>query len=114
MHPPGLVASQVHQTIATHRTRDLLPQKMSKPGTKMIMSTIVFFLLPGRANTVLNYPGKYAEISTTGTGIHFRLYVCPHLKFAAPSWTPWLTGDKETLENVQEKAVKMVAGLPTG
>jgi ribonuclease P/MRP protein subunit RPP40 len=37
--------------------------------------------------------------------------VCPHVEFATPSWTPWLAGDKEVLEKVQEKAVKMVAGL---
>jgi hypothetical protein len=33
------------------------------------------------------------------------------LEFASPSWSPWLTGDIERLEKVQEKAVKMVAGL---
>ncbi len=27
------------------------------------------------------------------------------------AWSPWLVGDKETLEKVQEKAVKMVSGL---
>jgi hypothetical protein len=33
------------------------------------------------------------------------------LEFASSSWSPWLTGDIERLEKVQEKAVKMVAGL---
>jgi ribonuclease P/MRP protein subunit RPP40 len=33
------------------------------------------------------------------------------LEFSAPAWSPWLQGDKDTLEKVQEKAVKMVAGL---
>jgi ribonucleases P/MRP protein subunit RPP40 len=37
--------------------------------------------------------------------------VLPHIEFVAPSWSPWLTGDIEKLEKVQEKAVKMVAGL---
>ncbi len=41
----------------------------------------------------------------------YKQYVRPHLEFATPSWTPWLTGDKEALEKVQEKAVRMVAGL---
>ncbi len=35
----------------------------------------------------------------------------PHLEFSAPAWSPWLQGDKDTLEKVQEKAVKMVASL---
>ncbi len=31
--------------------------------------------------------------------------------YIPPAWSPWLQGDKDTLEKVQEKAVKMVAGL---
>jgi len=37
--------------------------------------------------------------------------VRPHLEFASPAWSPWLQGDKDELEKVQKKAVKMVAGL---
>ncbi len=32
-------------------------------------------------------------------------------EFSTPAWAPWLAGDREVLEKVQEKAVKMVAGL---
>ncbi len=35
----------------------------------------------------------------------------PHLEFSSPAWSPWLQGDIDTLEKVQEKAVKMVSGL---
>ncbi len=41
----------------------------------------------------------------------YKQYVRPHLEFAAPAWSPWLQGDKDILERVQEKAVKMVSGL---
>jgi ribonuclease P/MRP protein subunit RPP40 len=41
----------------------------------------------------------------------YKQYVRPHLEFLAPAWSPWLQGDKDTLEKVQEKAVKMVTGL---
>jgi ribonuclease P/MRP protein subunit RPP40 len=54
------------------------------------------------------------EISTRDRYTFLRLYkqyVRPHLEFSAPAWSPWLQGDKDTLEKVQEKAVKMVAGL---
>ena len=43
-----------------------------------------------------------------------RLYkqnVMPHLEFAAPTWAPWTVADKQVLERVQERAVKMVSGL---
>jgi hypothetical protein len=41
----------------------------------------------------------------------YKQYVRPHLEFSSPAWSPWLQGDKEALEKVQEKAIKMVAGL---
>jgi ribonuclease P/MRP protein subunit RPP40 len=37
--------------------------------------------------------------------------VLAHLEVAVSAWSPWLQGDKDTLERVQEKAVKMVNGL---
>ena len=41
----------------------------------------------------------------------YKQYVRPHLEFAVPAWSPWLVGDKELLEKVQERAVRMVSGL---
>ena len=41
----------------------------------------------------------------------YKQYVRPHLEFAAPAWSPWTQGDKETLEKVQRRAVRMVSGL---
>jgi hypothetical protein len=41
----------------------------------------------------------------------YTQYVRPHLEFATPAWSPWLTADKQKLEKVQEKAVKMISGL---
>ncbi len=38
-------------------------------------------------------------------------YVRPHLEFAVPAWSPWQEGDKEVLEKVQKRAVKMISGL---
>ena len=41
----------------------------------------------------------------------YSQYVRLHLEFAGPAWSPWLEGDKEVLEKVQKRAVKMVSGL---
>ncbi len=41
----------------------------------------------------------------------YKQYVRPHIEFATPAWSPWLRGDVDCLEKVQQKAVKMVAGL---
>ncbi len=41
----------------------------------------------------------------------YKQYVRPHLECSSPAWSPWLAGDKEVLEKVQEKPVKMLTGL---
>ena len=41
----------------------------------------------------------------------YKLYVRPHLEFAAAAWNPWTSADKETLEKVQKRAISMVSGL---
>ena len=38
-------------------------------------------------------------------------YVRPHLEFASPAWSPWTEADKEMIEKVQMRAVKMISGL---
>ena len=38
-------------------------------------------------------------------------YVRPHLEYAVTAWAPWYEADKECLERVQKRAVKMVSGL---
>lgn len=41
----------------------------------------------------------------------YKQYVRPHLEFACPAWSPWLISDREKLEKIQEKAVRMISGL---
>ncbi len=35
----------------------------------------------------------------------------PHQEFAGAAWSPWTVANRETLENVQGRAIKMVSGL---
>ena len=41
----------------------------------------------------------------------YKLYVRPHLEFAAAAWNPWTQADKEILERVQRRALGMVSGM---
>ena len=41
----------------------------------------------------------------------YTQYVRPHVEFASPAWSPWNEADKEIIEKVQMKAVKMISGL---
>jgi hypothetical protein len=66
----------------------------------------------GRATAVLGQLRRNFHYRDRFTFLRlYKQYVRPHLEFSAPAWSPWLQGDKDTLEKVQEKAVKMVAGL---
>ena len=38
-------------------------------------------------------------------------YMRPHLEYAIQSWSPWLIQDKEVLEKVQKRAIRMVSNL---
>ena len=41
----------------------------------------------------------------------YKQYVRPHLEFSTQAWSPWTEADKEVLEKVQRRMVKMVSGL---
>ena len=61
-----------------------------------------------RANVVLlqiHYRDKRIFIQI------YKQYVRPHLEFSVPAWSPWLQGDKDILERVQQRAIGMVSGL---
>lgn len=66
----------------------------------------------GRAMSVLGQLRRNFHYRDRHTFLKlYKQYVRPHLEFSSPAWSPWLQGDKYTLEKVQEKAIKMVAGL---
>ena len=41
----------------------------------------------------------------------YKQYVLPHLEFSSVAWSPWTVADRDILEKVQIRAVKMVTGL---
>ena len=41
----------------------------------------------------------------------YKVFVRPHLEYAVSSWSPWSQGDKNELEKVQQRALKMVSNL---
>lgn len=66
----------------------------------------------GRATSVLHQLGKNFLYRDRHTFVRlYKQYVRPHLEFASPAWAPHYVGDRDVIERVQEKAVRMVAGL---
>ena len=41
----------------------------------------------------------------------YCVYARHHLEYAVQSWSPWLIQDKEVLEKVQKRAIRMVSNL---
>ena len=41
----------------------------------------------------------------------YKTYVRPHLEYAVQAWSPWSQSDIKSLEEVQQRAVRMISGL---
>ena len=65
-----------------------------------------------RANSVLGQITRAFHYRDKKTFLSLYIqYVRPHLEFAVPAWSPWSTADVQTLEKVQQRAIKMISGL---
>ena len=65
-----------------------------------------------RANAVLGQLSRSFHYRDRRTFVKLYVqYVRPHLEFAAPAWSPWTQGDREMIEKVQRRAIRMVSGL---
>ena len=66
-----------------------------------------------RANQVLGSMARAISWRVKTTWIRmYKEQVRPLLEYCSPAWCPWTNRDKETLEKVQRRAVRMVTGLP--
>lgn len=65
-----------------------------------------------KANSVLGQMSRSVTYRDRITWIKlYKQYVRPHLEYCVQAWSPWLEHDKKILEQVQERAVRMVSGL---
>ena len=94
-----LAATEVEKDVGVKVTSNL------KPGSQCTAAART-------ANTVLpqlcrsfHYRDRHVFIKL------YKTYVRPHLEFATPAWSPWTTEDKDCLEDVQRRAIRMVSGL---
>ena len=65
-----------------------------------------------KANQVLGQMARAFHYRDKVTWIRlYKTYVRCHLEYAVQAWNPWLEKDKDLLEAVQRRAVRMVSGL---
>ena len=76
-----------------------------KPGVQCREAALRAHRVLGQITRAFHYRDRRTYIQL------YKQYVRPHLEFAVPAWSPWQAGDKEVLEKVQERAVRMVSGL---
>ena len=41
----------------------------------------------------------------------YKVYVRPHLQYCSSVWSPYTVADKEVLESVQRRAIRMISNL---
>ena len=69
-------------------------------------------VVAGRARNILGQIARTFHYRDKHTFLKlYTTYVRVHLEFAVPAWSPWLLGDINKLEAIQEQAVKMISGL---
>ena len=65
-----------------------------------------------KANQVLGQMARAFHYRDKDTWIKlYKTYVRCHQEYAVQAWSPWTQADKELLEAVQKRAVRMVSGL---
>ena len=65
-----------------------------------------------KANQVLGQLCRAITFRDKNTFLRlYCIYVRPHLEYAVQAWSPWNEEDKQLLEQVQKRAIRMISGL---
>ena len=91
----------------TEEERDLgvIMSRKLKPGPQCAKAARTAQMVLGQISRAFHYRDKYVFMRL------YKTYVRPHLEFAGQAWAPWTAADKDILENVQRRAVRMASGL---
>ena len=91
----------------TEEERDLgvMISNKLKPGTQCAKAARTAAAVLGQISRAFHFKDRYVFVQL------YKQYVRPHLEFAVQAWSPWAAADKEVLEAVQRRMVRMVSGL---
>ena len=99
MNGTVLESTDEERDIGVNVHKSLRPSKQCTESARRANAVL------GQISRAFHYRNKYTFIDL------YKQYVRPHLEFAVPAWSPWTQGDREVLEKVQRRAVRMVSGL---
>ena len=65
-----------------------------------------------KANQVLGQISRGVSYRDKTTFLKlYKVYVRPHLEYCQAAWSPWTEGNKKVLEQVQQRAIRMISNL---
>ena len=95
----------VLETTETERDIGVLVSAGMKPARQCLKAAQMAGSVLGQISRAFHYRDRKTFVKL------YKQYVRPHLEFAVTAWSPWTVADKESLERVQRRAVKMISGL---
>ena len=106
-NPRHNYAMQNTDLATTEEERDLgvITSSKLKPSAQCAKAARTAQAVLGQLARAFHFRDRYVFVQL------YTTYVRPHLEFAAQAWSPWTAADKEVLEQVQKRAVRMVSGL---
>ena len=92
-------------TVESEKDVGVLIHKSLKPSLQCTKAATEANQVLGQLARAVTYRDKDTFLKL------YRVYVHPHLEYAVQSWSPYTLQDKEVLEKVQRRAVKMVSNM---
>ena len=98
-------AGTVLEAVDSEKDIGVIIHESLKPSAQCAKSAKKANQVLGQMSRCFHYRDK-----STWIGI-YKMYVRPHLEFAVQAWSPWTRADKDLLESVQKRAVRMMSGV---
>ena len=99
MNGEKLSESDSERDIGVTISNNLKPSKQCSEAARKPNAVL------GMITKAFHYRDRYVFINL------YKQYVRPHLEFCSPAWSPWTQADINCLENIQQRAVRLVSGL---
>ena len=92
-------------TVEEDKDIGVIVQANLKPAAQCATAARTAQAVLGQISCAFHYRDRHVFMKL------YKQYVRPHLEFSTQAWALWSVEDKKKLENVQQRAVKMVSGL---
>jgi hypothetical protein len=99
------VNGQVLEETKEERDIGVIVSSSMKPTAQCMRAAKTAQTVLGQLSRAFHYRDRHIFLRL------YKQYVRPHLEFSIQAWAPRTEGDRNCLEKVQQRAIKMVSGL---